>query len=310
MRKKRYTVACLSGDGIGPEVMAEASRALADVSQLHGFSIDEQHVAFGGDAVRRFGHALPASTRAACRRADAVLVATTTEPALEGVKAELDLTWRMTRVRLSGTRVTVVSPLAEDAKELAVRRAFDLACNRQARVTSVGASSAWRTLVDRAAEACPGVIVEQASFESIVPALFRDPGAFDVVVSDQPFAEALSYTAAYAHGTTRMVASGRLSDGSAGIFGPTHGSAEEIAGQGVANPSGMLLAAALMLEGLGERTAARTLENAVAETLGKGVHTPDLVSSGVGATTREFMDVLLAALPGARTDTEFAGVAA
>jgi 3-isopropylmalate dehydrogenase len=310
VRKKRYTVACLSGDGIGPEVMAEASRALADVSQLHGFSIDEQHVAFGGDAVRRFGHALPASTRAACRRADAVLVATTTEPALEGVKAELDLTWRMTRVRLSGTRVTVVSPLADDAKELAVRRAFDLACNRQARVTSVGASSAWRTLVDHAAEACPGVIVEHASFESIVPALFRDPGAFDVVVSDQPFAEALSYTAAYAHGTTRMVASGRLSDGSAGIFGPTHGSAEEIAGQGVANPSGMLLAAALMLEGLGERTAARTLENAVAETLGKGVHTPDLVSSGVGATTREFMDVLLAALPGARTDTEFAGVAA
>jgi 3-isopropylmalate dehydrogenase len=310
MRKKRYTVACLSGDGIGPEVMAEASRALADVSQLHGFSIDEQHVAFGGDAVRRFGHALPASTRAACRRADAVLVATTTEPALEGVKAELDLTWRMTRVRLSGTRVTVVSPLADDARELAVQRAFDLACNRQARVTSVGATSAWRTLVDRAAEACPGVIVEHASFESIVPALFRAPGAFDVVVSDQPFAEALSYTAAYAYGTTRMVASGRLSDDSAGIFGPTHGSAEEIAGQGVANPSGMLLAAALMLEGLGERTAARTLENAVAETLGKGVHTPDLVSSGVGATTREFMDVLLAALPGARTDTEFAGVAA
>jgi 3-isopropylmalate dehydrogenase len=310
MRKKRYTVACLSGDGIGPEVMAEASRALADVSQLHGFSIDEQHVAFGGDAVRRFGHALPASTRAACRRADAVLVATTSEPALEGVKAELDLTWRMTRVRLSGTRITVVSPLAEDAQELAVERAFALACNRLARVTSVGATSAWRALVEREAEACPGVLVDHMSFESIVPTLFRAPGAFDVIVSEQAFAEALSYTAAYAHGTTRMVASGRLSVHSAGIFGPTHGSAEEIAGQGVANPSGMLLAAALMLEGLGERTAARTLDNAVAETLRNGVRTPDLVSSGVGATTREFMDVLLAALPGARTDTEFAGVAA
>ena len=46
MSKKRYTVACLSGDGIGPEVMAEASRALADVSQLHGFGIDEHHVDF------------------------------------------------------------------------------------------------------------------------------------------------------------------------------------------------------------------------------------------------------------------------
>jgi 3-isopropylmalate dehydrogenase len=310
MRKKRYTVACLSGDGIGPEVMAEASRALADVSRLHGFSIDEQHLAFGGDAVRRFGHALPASTRTACRRADAVLVATTTEPALEGVKAELDLTWRMTRVRLSGTRLTVVSPLAEDAQELAVERAFALACNRRAHVTSVGATPAWRELVEHEAEACPGVLVDHMGFESIVPTLFRAPGAFDVIVSEQSFAEPLSYTAAYAHGTTRMVASGRLSAHSAGIFGPTHGSAEEIAGQGVANPSGMLLATALMLEGLGERTAARTLENAVAETLGNGVRTPDLVSAGVGATTREFMDVLLTALPGARTDTEFAGVAA
>jgi 3-isopropylmalate dehydrogenase len=309
MRKKRYTVACLSGDGIGPEVMAEASRALADVSRMHGFAIDEEHVAFGGDAVRRFGHALPASTRAACRRADAVLVATTTEPALEGVKAELDLTWRMTRVRLNGTRLTVVSPLAEDSEERAVESAFALACSRQARVTSVGANKAWRALVDRAAEASPGVIVEHVSFESVVRTLLRRPAAFDVIVSEQVFAEALSYTAAYAHGSTRMVASGRLSAHGAGIFGPTHGSALEIAGQGVANPSGMLLAAALMLEGLGERSAARTLENAVAETLGN-VHTPDLVAAGVGATTREFMNVLLAALPGARTDTEFAGVAA
>jgi 3-isopropylmalate dehydrogenase len=309
MRKKRYTVACLSGDGIGPEVMAEASRALADVSRMHGFAIDEQHVAFGGDAVRRFGHALPAATRAACRRADAVLVATTTEPALEGVKAELDLTWRLTRVRLNGTRLTVVSPLAGDAEELAVERAFALACNRQARVTSVGASTAWRSIVDRAAEASPGVLVEHVSFESVIRTLFRRPAAFDVIVSEQVFAEALSHTAAYAHGSTRMVASGRLSEHGAGIFGPTHGSALEIAGQGVANPSGMLLAAALMLEGLGERSAARTLENAVAETLGN-VHTPDLMAAGVGATTREFMNVLLAALPGARTDTEFAGVAA
>jgi 3-isopropylmalate dehydrogenase len=310
MRKKRYTVACLSGDGIGPEVMAEASRALSDVSQLHGFSIDELHVPFGGDAVRRFGHALPQTTRAACHRADAVLVATTKEPALEGVKAELDLTWRMTRVRTSDTRLTVVSPLADDAQELAVERAFALACNRQARVTSVGATQSWRALVDLVAEGCPGVSVEHKSFDLVVPTLFHSPGAFDVIVSKEAFADALSHTAAYAHGTTRMVASGRLSERSAGIFGPTHGSADEIAGQGVANPSGMLLAAALMLEGLGERTAARTLENAVAETLGNGVRTPDLVSSGIGATTREFMEVLLAALPGARTDTEFAGVAA
>jgi 3-isopropylmalate dehydrogenase len=310
MRKKRYTVACLSGDGIGPEVMAEASKALARVSKLHGFAVEEQHVPFGGDAVRRFGHPLPASTRAACRDADAVLVATTTEPALEGVKAELDLTWRMTRVRVNGTKISVVSPLVEGAEELAIERAFSLACSRQARLTSVGSSPSWRYAVERQAELAQGVVVDHMDFEAVVPVLFREPGVFDVVLSEQTFAEALSYTAAFAHGDTRMVASGRLSAAGGGIFGPTHGSALEIAGLGVANPSGMLLAAGLMLEGLGEVNAARTLENAVAETLGADVRTPDLITSGAGATTREFMDVLLAALPGARTDTEFFGAAA
>jgi isocitrate/isopropylmalate dehydrogenase len=73
----------------------------------------------------------------------------------------------------------------------------------------------------------------------------------------------------------------------------------------------MLLAAALMLgEGLGERSAARTLELGVLQMLGNGVKTPDMVSSGAGATTREFMDTLLASLPAARRDTEFAGATA
>jgi isocitrate/isopropylmalate dehydrogenase len=69
----------------------------------------------------------------------------------------------------------------------------------------------------------------------------------------------------------------------------------------------MLLAASIMLgEGLGERAAAETLERGVAGAIGDGVRTPDLVESGSGATTRQFMDVLLAGLPSARRDTEFA----
>lgn len=311
MRKKRYTVACLSGDGIGPEVMAEASRALAEVSHLHGFQIEEVHAPFGGDAARRFGHPLPAATRAACRDADAALVATTREPALEGVKAELDLTWRITRVFLARGELALVSPLAEDAVDLAVERAFALACNRRGCVTLVGFDPRWRASVASAAERNAGVAVEHLTFEAALTRIIRDPSGFDVLASEQPLAEALTGTAAFAHEGTRMVASGRLSATGPGVFGPTHGSADEIAGQGVANPSGMLLAAALMLgEGLGERTAARTLEAAVTETLQTGVRTPDMVTSGAGATTREFMSVLLAALPGARADAEFTGVAA
>ena len=151
MRKKRYTVALLSGDGIGPEMTAEASRALEAVSRMHGFSVEELHVPFGGDAVRRFGHPLPSFTRAACDEADAVLVATTREPALEVVKAELDLSWRITRVCARGSELAVVSPLVDDPA-LAVDRAFRLALSRRARLTSVGESEQWLAAVEAGAE--------------------------------------------------------------------------------------------------------------------------------------------------------------
>jgi 3-isopropylmalate dehydrogenase len=310
MRRHRHTIACLSGDGIGPEVMAEASRALAEVSQLHGFTVEELHLPFGRDAVRRFGHPLPPATRAACREADAVLVAATKEPALEGVKAELDLTWRVTQVVRAGDAPAIVSPLVPEAREQAVDRAFALAEERRAFVTSVGPDGPWAESVELATLRHAGIRLERLDFGDAVLALIGGGRAFDVVVSDEPYAEALSQAAAGAELGTKAVASGRLAFAGPGIFGPTHGSAPDIAGLGVANPSGMLLATALMLaEGLGERNAARTLASALAETLGNGVRTPDQLQTGVGATTREFVDVLLAALPGARTDTEFAGVA-
>jgi 3-isopropylmalate dehydrogenase len=308
MRARRYTVACLAGDGIGPELMAEASRAVEAVSRLHGFRVDETHAPFGGDAVRRFGHPLPAATRAACREADAVLIAATREPALEGVKAELDLTWRVTRVRLAPHGdIALVSPVVDDSEPLAVERAFRLARARRARVTSVGTTAEWFGAVQAATERHEGVIVEHVPVERILPVLAGDPARFDVVVTQELFAEALSNMAAFGHEDVGMVASGRMSADGKGIFGPTHGSAPEIAGQGVANPMAMLLAASLMLgEGLGERAASETLERAVADALEDGVRTADLVESGAAATTRQFMDVLLAGLPSARRDTEFA----
>jgi 3-isopropylmalate dehydrogenase len=308
MRARRYKIACLAGDGIGPELMAEASRAVAAVSHLHGFAVDEAHVPFGGDAVRRFGHPLPPATRQACREADAVLIAATREPALEGVKAELDLTWRVTRVRLARAGdVALVSPVAEDAELVAIERAFRLARERRAKVTSVGTGETWFAAVQAATERHEGLIVEHVPVERLLPVLAADPARFDVVVTQEVFAEALSNMAAFAHDDVRMVASGRMSANGVGIFGPTHGSAPEIAGQGVANPMAMLLAASVMLaEGLGERAAAQTLERGVAGAIEDGVRTPDLVASGAAATTRQFMDVLLAGLPSARRDTEFA----
>ena len=282
-RTKRYRVACLAGDGIGPELMAEAS-VLSEAGRLHGFAVDEVHAAFGGEAVARHGHPLPAQTREAYRGADAVLVAATREPALEGVKADLDLTWRIQRVRLAdGGDLEIVSPLVHGLDPWTIERAFELARSRRAQVSAVGAGAEWARGVDAAAERHAGVIVERLPLEAVLPLLGHSPSRFDVVVTQELFAEALSEMAAFGQEGWRVVASGRLSPGGPGIFGPTHGSAPDIAGQGVANPSGMLLATSLMLgEGLGERAAARTIERAVNSTLRQGVWPADMVNAGVG----------------------------
>ncbi len=305
-RTKRYTVACLSGDGIGPELMAEASRALAEAGRLHGFQVDEVHAPFAGEAVSRHGHPLPPETRAACRNADAVLVALTREPALEGVKAELDLTWRVQRVRLPEGDVAVVSPLDDELEPFVVRRAFDIARARKGRVTAVGESAEWHAFLGWEAERHPGVELDRLTLTEALPQLMHSPERFCVVVTQRAHAELVSDLVAAGRNGSRIVASGRLSQNGPGIFGPTHGSAPDIAGQGVANPSGILLAAALMLsEGLGRRTAAQTLERAVSHALAAGVRTADVAGSGPAWTTRDFTDAVLTLMPGARTDVEF-----
>lgn len=305
-RERHYSVACLAGDGVGPEVMAEASLALQETARLHHFRVTEVHAPFGAEAFLRHGHPLPPPTRRAVAAADAILVANTKEPALEGVKADLDLTWRVQRVRLAPAGdLAIVSPLLEDEDEAVVARAFALARTRRGRVASVGAGGDWQMLVEREHDRHGGVHVEHLTLAQALPLVARAPQRFDVVVADTLFAEALSDMAAFSTGGRRIVASGRLSGAGVGVFGPTHGSALEIAGLGVADPSAMLLAAALMLgEGLGERAAGRTLERALRAAQAHAF-THDVVRAGVAATTREFTEAVLAELPAARTDTEF-----
>ena len=76
------TVACLAGDGVGPELMAAVSRALDRVAKLHALELDDVHLPFAGEAVTRSGHPLPQSTRSGYREADAILVASPDAPSL------------------------------------------------------------------------------------------------------------------------------------------------------------------------------------------------------------------------------------
>ena len=268
------------------------------VSHLHGFRVEETIRRSAAGAFTQSGHALPVETRRATLAAQAILVAAGNEPALAGVESELDLEARLDRVGFGarGT-ITVFSPLGEAAPEWTLARAFELARTSLAHVTSVGGDDVWNNAVAREASRHAGVLVERFPIEGRRLGACVRPGRFDVVVTPAPFAEPL--VGLVAHGASpRVVASGRLARRGPGVFVPVHGAAEDIAGQGVANPASMLLAAALMLgEGLGERRAAETLAGAVLEACSNGTRTPDMVSTGMGATTREFADVVISELP-------------
>ena len=119
-------VACLAGDGVGPELMAAATRALDRVSKLHQLELDDRHLPFGGEAVTRSGHPLPLATRTGYREADAILVASPHEPALDGVKADLHLSWHVARVHGTPTRDLIVAgPVGSWANDTAIARAFE-----------------------------------------------------------------------------------------------------------------------------------------------------------------------------------------
>ena len=305
--RRTFVVACLAGHGIGPEVTAAASRALAQVSRHHGFRVEEVHPPFGGEAVMQSGHPLPPATRAAALAADAVLVAGATAPALEGIKAELDLAVRVTRVIADDGSVTATfSPLGGSSPDWTLDRAFAAAKSQGGRVASIGVDGGWRDRVDAHARRHDGVEVTHLTLAGALRALAEDAVRPGVLVVEEPVADAV-VQAPSLNRRRYLAATGYLSPDGPGLFAPTHGSAHDIAGHGVANPSEMLLAAALLLgEGLGRRAAAEALEESLAAALQSTRRTPDMTQAGVAATTREFVDVVLALLPSARRDTEFA----
>jgi isocitrate/isopropylmalate dehydrogenase len=234
-------------------------------------------------------------------------VAGATGQALHGVKAELDLVTRVTRVlTVDGEALTTFAPLDDDAAEWTLERAFASARERSGRLVSVGVNGTWRSRVDRHAERHEGVGVTHLPLADALHALARDPGSLGLVVVECVLADAVMEAPRLAD-RRRLAATALLSQTGPGVFAPTHGAAHDIAGQGVANPSEMLVAAALLLdEGLERRAAAQALEESLGAAL-RSPHRPaDMTSDGVAATTREFVDAVLGLLPSARRDTEFA----
>ncbi len=288
MNAKRYSVACLAGHGIGPEVTAQAARALVAASRLHGFVVDDVHVPFGSEALVRFGHPFPLSSRRAVLESDSVLLASAEVDPLDALEAELDLRASVVRVRVDRVHeLTLFAPLDFTAWEWTLGRAFAFARTSKGRITIVSPSDDWESTAAR----FDGVAVDVVRTPDALRSLLFTPERFDVVVAG---AELGATAAELAASGRRTAAWGRLAPTGPSVFGPTHGPDTEIAGQDAADPSSMLLAAALMLgEGLGERSAATTLGGAVGR-----------VGRSDGATRRH-ADRVLDQLPLALANAEF-----
>jgi tartrate dehydrogenase/decarboxylase/D-malate dehydrogenase len=188
--------------------------------------------------------------------------------------------------------------------ERIVRYAFELARTRRRRLASVTKSNAmqyafvmWDEVVEAVAADYPDIAVSRYHADAMAAMLVRDPARFDVVVASNLFGDILTDLVGSLQGSLGIPASANLDPErrSPSLFEPVHGSAPDIAGQGIANPIATYWAVSMMLDFLGQPAAGQALLQAVERVTAAGrVRTPDI---GGTATTREFADAVLDALP-------------
>jgi 3-isopropylmalate dehydrogenase len=338
------SIAVLPGDGIGPEITAPTLDVL---SRLGEFTFAEHP--FGGASIDAYGTALTDETLAACRAADAVLLAAVGGPkwdttdasaprpeqGLLGLRKALGLYANLRPVRavealiessplrrevVQGTDLLVVRELTggiyfgektrteDTASDLCIysteeieriaRTAFGAA---RSRVTSVDkanvleTSRLWREVVSGLhGKEFPNIELEHALVDSTAMKLVTAPRHFDVILTENMFGDILSDEASVMTGSLGLLPSASLGADGPGVFEPVHGTAPDIAGQGIANPLAMFLSAAMMLRhGLGREAEAAALESAVDRALDEGLRTRDL---GGNASTAEATQAVLAYL--------------
>ncbi|HEX6585648.1 MAG TPA: 3-isopropylmalate dehydrogenase [Solirubrobacterales bacterium] len=175
--------------------------------------------------------------------------------------------------------------------ERIARVAFEAAGERRGHLTSVDkanvleTSRLWRETVTRLAPEFEGIELDHLLVDNAAMQLVARPAEFDVIVTENLFGDILSDEAAMLTGSLGMLPSASLGEGGPGLFEPVHGSAPDIAGQGIANPLATFLSVAMMLRyGLGMQEEADLLDTAVDAALTEGLRTPDL---GGGDGTRE-----------------------
>ncbi len=186
------------------------------------------------------------------------------------------------------------------------RSAFEMARKRSKKVCSVDKSNVlevtvlWREVMQSLAKDYPDVALSHMYVDNAAMQLVREPKQFDVLVTGNMFGDILSDTAAMLTGSIGMLPSASLDANGKGLYEPVHGSAPDIAGQGIANPLATILSAAMMFRySLDEANVAEAIETAVSNVLDQGYRTADIYSEGMTkASTSEMGDAVVAALEG------------
>jgi len=161
--------------------------------------------------------------------------------------------------------------------------AFEQALKRGKKVTSVDkanvleVSQLWREVVEEVAKDYPEVTLEHMYVDNAAMQLIRDPKQFDVILTGNIFGDILSDAASMVVGSIGLLPSASVG-GKVGLYEPIHGSAPDIAGQGIANPIATIMSASMMLRDLGELNAADRIDNAIKAVLKDGYRTKDLSS--------------------------------
>jgi 3-isopropylmalate dehydrogenase len=182
--------------------------------------------------------------------------------------------------------------------------AFQAAMKRDKKVTSVDKANVletfqfWKDVVTEVGKQYPEVALDHMYVDNAAMQLVKAPKKFDVVVTGNMFGDILSDAAAMLTGSIGMLPSASLNDKKQGLYEPSHGSAPDIAGKGIANPLATILSAAMMLRfSLNQAAAADRIETAVKSVLAQGLRTPDIYSAGTTkVSTVEMGDAVLKAL--------------
>jgi 3-isopropylmalate dehydrogenase len=348
------TIAVLGGDGIGPEVTAEAVRVLERVGALFGHQFDLRPALFGGAAIDVQGDGLPDSTLQLCLASDGVLLGAIggprwgptapvrPEPALLRLRRELGVYANLRPIRiiealrgasvlrseiLDGVDLIFVRELTGGiyfgAKSRVGDRAVDecaytvgeveritrvagrIAMQRRRHVTQIDKSNVletsrlWREVSERVIRTeFPAVKIEHMLVDAAAMHLIKRPRDFDVLLTENLFGDVLTDEAAMLASSLGVLPSAAIGDGRRGLYEPIHGSAPDIAGQGIANPIGTILSGALLLRhSLGLEPEAAAVERAVLAAIEAGARTADIATTGERRlSTREMGDAVLAQL--------------